>query len=122
MPTTEAECIDALREAAERLGESPTKAQYEELGLTPASATILRQIGSWNEAKERAGLETNVSRGSRVASKPDEVDLPDHLVWEELSVDQRWHYRNREWNTERTLRRRHFVPPDPTAGKHDNNK
>ena len=106
MATTEAECLDALREAAERLGESPTKAQYEALGLTPASATILRQIGGWNEAKERAGLETNASRGSRVAPKPDDIDLPDGLIWEELSVDQRWHYRNREWNTERTLRRR----------------
>jgi len=106
MPTTEAECLDALREAAERLGESPTKAQYEELGLTPASATILRQVGGWNEAKARAGLETNASSGSRVMPKPDDVDLPDGLVWSELSVDQRWHYRNREWNAERTLRRR----------------
>jgi hypothetical protein len=106
METTEAECLDALREAADDLGESPTKAQYEELDLTPASATIIRQVGGWNEAKERAGLETNASRGSRVAPKPDDVDLPDGLVWEELSVDQRWHYRNREWNTERTLRRR----------------
>ncbi|ELY90615.1 hypothetical protein C483_11161 [Natrialba hulunbeirensis JCM 10989] len=43
--TTEDECIEALREAAERLGESPTKAQYEELGLTPASATIIRTCG-----------------------------------------------------------------------------
>ena len=106
MPKTEEECLDALREAAERLGESPTKAQYEELGLIPASATILRQVGGWNEAKERAGLETNVSTGSRVESKPEDVDLPNRLVWEELSADQRWHYRNREWNTERTLRRR----------------
>lgn len=106
MPTTETECLDALREAAGRLGESPTKAQYGDLGLTPASATILRQIGGWNEAKERAGPETNTSRGSRVAPKPDDVDLPDGLIWEKLSVDQRWHYRNRGWNTERTLRRR----------------
>lgn len=106
MATTEAACLDALREAAERLGESPTKAQHEELGLTPASATILRQVEGWNEAKERAGLETNGSSGSRVEPKPDDVDLPDGLVWKELSVDQRWHYRNREWNTERTLQRR----------------
>jgi hypothetical protein len=103
---TEAACLDTLREAAERLGESPTKAQYEELGLQPASATILRQLGSWNEAKQAAGLETNPSRGSRVASQPDDVDLPDDTTWAELTVDQRWHYRNREWNTERTLKRR----------------
>lgn len=106
MATTESACLDALREAANRLGESPTKAQYEELGLTPASATIIRQIGGWNEAKERAGLETTESRGTRVKPKPDDIDLPEDLVWEELSVDQRWHYRNREWNAERTLQRR----------------
>ncbi len=104
--TTEDECVEALREAAERLGESPTKAQYEDLGLTPASATIQRVMGGWNEAKEAAGLETYASTGSRVGSKPDGVDLPEGTAWADLSVDQRWHYRNVDWNTERTLRRR----------------
>lgn len=104
--TTESECVDALREAAEELGESPTKAQYEELGLIPASGTIQRVMGGWNNAKEAAGLETYASHGSRVQSKPDDVDLPDGLVWEQLTRYQRWHYKNREWNTGRTLRRR----------------
>jgi len=106
MATSEAECLDALREAREQLGESPTKKQYEDLGLTPAASTILRVVGGWNEAKERAGLETNASRGSRVAPKPDDVEIPDDETWNDLSQDQRWHYRNVEWNTERTLRRR----------------
>lgn len=106
MRRTETECLDALQEAADRLGKSPTKAEYEELGLTPASATIIRIVGGWNEAKERAKLETNPSRGSRVAPKPDGVELPPGMEWGELSVDQRWHYRNVEWNTERTLERR----------------
>jgi len=106
MSTTEGECLDALREAAERLEESPTKADYEELGLTPSASTILRVVGGWNEAKERAGLETNASRGSRVQPKPDDVTIPEDVEWAELSQDQRWHYRNVEWNTERTLRRR----------------
>ncbi len=104
--TTEDECLEALLEAADRLGESPTKAQYEELGLTPASGTIIRTFGSWNDAKEAAGLRTWYSRGSRVGSKPSDVELPPETSWEELSVDQRWHYRNAEWNTERTLDRR----------------
>ncbi|AGB33597.1 hypothetical protein Natpe_3838 [Natrinema pellirubrum DSM 15624] len=103
---TEAACLEALREAAERLGESPTKAQYEELGLTPASATIIRTCGGWNDAKETAGLETSYSRGPRVGPKPDDVELPEGTAWEDLSVDQRWHYRNTEWNTERSLDRR----------------
>jgi hypothetical protein len=106
MATSKPECIDALREAAERLGKSPTKAEYEELGLTPAAGTIMRQLGGWNAAKEAAGLETEPSTGSRVASKPDDVDLPDGMEWSDLSVDQRWHYRNSEWNAERTRRRR----------------
>ncbi|MFB1064429.1 homing endonuclease associated repeat-containing protein [Natrinema sp. H-ect4] len=104
--TTEEECLEALQRAAEQLGESPTKAQYEELGLTPASATIIRTCGGWNDAKELAGLETSYSRGPRVGSKPDDVDLPAGMSWEELSVDQGWHYRNTEWNRERTLHRR----------------
>ncbi|SEQ79568.1 homing endonuclease associated repeat-containing protein [Natrinema salaciae] len=103
---TEEDCLEALQRAAERLDESPTKAQYEELGLTPASATIIRTCGGWNDAKEMAGLETAYSRGPRVEPKPDEVELPEETSWEALSVDQRWHYRNVEWNTERTLQRR----------------
>ncbi|MBV0925676.1 HNH endonuclease [Halomicroarcula limicola] len=104
--TTPKDCISALRRAADELGESPTKAQYEELGLTPASATIQRVMGGWNAAKDEAGLETNASRGSRVQPKPDDVALPEGLTWTELSQDQRWHYKNREWNTERSLQRR----------------
>ena len=104
--TTEQDCLDALREAARKLDESPSKAQYEDLGLTPSASTILRVVGGWNAAKEKAGLETTYSRGSRVQEKPDAVDLPRGTEWEELSQDQRWHYKNREWNTERSMQRR----------------
>lgn len=102
----EADCVRALHEAAERLGASPTKAEYEELGLTPASATIQRIMGGWNAAKRAADLETNASTGSRTQRKPDHVELSDDVEWASLSVHQRWHYRNREWNAERTLQRR----------------
>lgn len=106
MRRTKEECLDALHTAADMLDESPSKPQYERLGLTPASATIIRILGGWNEAKEAAGLSTSPSRGPRVGKKPEGVELPSDSSWDELSVDQRWHYRNREWNTERTLRRR----------------
>jgi hypothetical protein len=119
MRTSEQECLASLREAAERLGKSPTKAEYEELGLGPASATIIRVVGGWNEAKERAGLATEPSTGSRVKPKPDDVTLPDGKEWEELSVDQRWHYRNVEWNTERTLARRSRLRSWVNDRKHD---
>lgn len=104
--TTEERCIQALHDAAKQLGESPTKAQYEELGLTPASATIIRAFGGWNDAKEVAGLSTNPSRGPRTQPKTDDVVGPPGTSWEELTVDQRWHYRNVERNAERTLQRR----------------
>lgn len=104
--TDEDECVRVLRGAAEVLGESPTKAQYESLGLRPSSATIIRRFGSWNEAKEQAGLDRYPSRGPRVGPKPDDVELPVGASWTELSVDQRWHYRNVDWNAERTSKRR----------------
>lgn len=106
MDTTESECLDALREAAEQLDESPTKAGYEELGLTPASATIIRVVGGWNEAKQKAGLEIYRSSGLRIQPKPDDVELPKGTEWEELSVDQRWHYQNKEKHTRQELNRR----------------
>lgn len=103
---TETECLDALREAADRIGESPTKAEYEALDITPASGTIIRQFGGWNVAKQAAKLGTNPSTGSRTAPKPDDIELPEEASWEELTVDQRWHYKTRDCNTKRTLRRR----------------
>lgn len=106
MPTTVSECVDALQEAADKLGESPSKAEYESLDLTPASATVIRTMGGWNEAKRQAGLATDTSTGSRTKTKPDGVTIPDGETWAELSVDQRWHYRNSEWNTERDYRRK----------------
>ena len=107
--TTERECLEALREAADRLGTSPTKAEYEELGLTPASATIMKVVGGWNAAKERAGLETfdrGATGSTDVMPKPDWVDLPDDLDWEELTSQQRWSYKNRDERIRRKDRRR----------------
>jgi hypothetical protein len=49
--TSESECLDALREAAERLGESPTKQQYEDLGLRPAASTVIRVVGGGTRPK-----------------------------------------------------------------------
>ncbi|MCU4743177.1 homing endonuclease associated repeat-containing protein [Natronoglomus mannanivorans] len=104
--TTEEECLTALQRAADQLGESPTKAQYEELGMTPSASTILRVVGGWNAAKREVNLETEPSSGTRTAPKPEGLELPDDMEWDELSQDQRWHYKHAEWNTERSLRRR----------------
>ena len=109
MRTTERACLDALREAAERLGESPTREQYDELGLTPAAGTIMRTMGGWNAAKEEAGLETysrEESGGMPVDPKPNWVEIPEGVEWEELSGQQRWYYKNRRDRIERKERRR----------------
>jgi hypothetical protein len=103
---TEADCLDALHRAADHLGHSPSKAQYERLGLTPASATIVRILGGWNDAKTAAGLETATSSGPRVEPPPAGVDDPANRPWESLTADQRWHYRNRDHNADRTHARR----------------
>ncbi len=110
--TSEEECLEALRRAAKKLGESPTKAQYEELGLRPASATIMKTLGGWNAAKERAGLETfdrAVTGGQPVQPKPDWVEIPDDAEWTELTGQQRWYYKNREARIERKDRRRNEI-------------
>ncbi|RNJ25276.1 homing endonuclease associated repeat-containing protein [Halosegnis longus] len=107
---TERECLDALRQAAAELDESPSKVQYDELGYQPASTTIMRVVGGWNEAKARAGLETVEAGGqtgiSRVEPKPDDVELDDGEVWEELSPHQRWYRKNRDRQQGKKKRRR----------------
>lgn len=109
MATTEAECLNALREAADRLGKSPTKAEYEALGLRPASTTILRLCGSWNEAKKQSGLKTysqNENGGKDVQPKPAWVTIPDDEEWENLTAQKRWYYKNRDHRIETKERRR----------------
>jgi len=100
MRTSEAECLESLREAAERLDKSPTKAEYDRLDLRPASTTIKRAFGSWNSAKEEAGLETfeqGENGGQDVRSKPEWVEIPDDAEWGKLTAQQRWYYRNRQY-------------------------
>lgn len=109
MRRTETECLDALREAADRLGKSPTKAEYEELGLAPSSSTIRRVVGGWNEAKEKASLETyaqDENGGRDIQPKPDGVELPDGKKWESLTPQQRWYYKNRDHRIETKEQRR----------------
>lgn len=121
MTTVEA-CVRSLRRAANELGESPTKAQYETLGYTPASGTIIRTVGSWNEAKRRAGLETVEAGeigGPDVAPKPDDVELGDDETWTELSPHQRWYRKNRERQQGKKRRRRSELRRWLVAYKHE---
>lgn len=97
--TSEEECLYALREAAERLEKSPTKTEYENLELTPASTTIRRIVGGWNEAKKRAGLETysqDDNGGMDIQPKPEDLALPDDKEWSHLTPQQRRYLKNRD--------------------------
>jgi hypothetical protein len=99
MRTSETECIESLQKTAERLDKSPTKAEYDEFGLRPASTTIKRVFGSWNSAKEAAELETftqGENGGQDVQPKPEWVDIPEDVVWQNLTAQQRWYHKNRE--------------------------
>lgn len=52
------DCINALRTAAEQIGESPTIREYRDLDIDgPSEDTIRDRFGTWNDAKEAAGLE-----------------------------------------------------------------
>jgi len=112
MERTETECLEALQRAADQLDESPTKEQYVELGFTPAASTIMRILGGWNEAKEKAGLETYAQSdngGFPVQPKPEWVELPEDKEWEELSGNQRWYYKNREAEIQKKEDRREML-------------
>lgn len=112
MPRTEAECIESLQRAADQLGESPTKEQYVNLEYTPAASTIMRILGGWNEAKQKAGLETYAQSdngGFPVQPKPEWVDLPEDKVWKDLSGNQRWYYKNRETEIQKKEDRREML-------------
>ncbi|WP_436925241.1 homing endonuclease associated repeat-containing protein [Halosimplex amylolyticum] len=112
MATTEQECIESLQRAADILDTAPTKKEYVELELTPAASTIMRILGGWNEAKERAGLETyeqGENGGCPVQPKPDWVELPEEKEWEELSGYQRWYYKNREKEIQKKEDRREML-------------
>ena len=49
MPYTEQDCLEALQEARDRLGETPSRSQYEDLDVSPSATTIMRLFDSWNE-------------------------------------------------------------------------
>ena len=104
--TSEKACIEAIQKAAAELDTSPSKAEYEQLDILPSSATIIRTIGGWNKAKKKANLQISTSTGSRTEQKPNTVHIPAHLSWDELTVDQRWHYLNAEVNAKNSATRR----------------
>ncbi|WP_232687994.1 homing endonuclease associated repeat-containing protein [Halobacterium zhouii] len=50
---SEADCLEAIQEAAEILGEEPSYDAYERLDISPSAGTSLAICGTWVEAKEK---------------------------------------------------------------------
>lgn len=109
MAISEEECIEALQRAAEKLGKSPSRPEYVELGMSPSTYTIMNKFGGWNRAKSEAGLEVVEPYGGGlkgIDSKPEHVDLPEGYEWQELTAQQRWYYKNKEHRISVKERRR----------------
>lgn len=87
------DCIESLQEAAEQLGKSPMLEEYRELDLYPTYKTFYDRFGSWNEAKEAAGLK-QYSSGRSIIEKPYILTVSDE-EWENFSAGKRHHLRRR---------------------------
>lgn len=59
-------CVKSIQACADELGKSPTLDDYERWRSTrhPADNAIYNQFGSWNAAKEAAGLTTEPENGA----------------------------------------------------------
>jgi len=87
------DCINALQSAADQLGKSPTLSEYSELGVSPSAGTIKNVVGSWNEAKDVAGLER--STGGNLSPIPETLHMSED-EWQDLSIYQRRYVNNKE--------------------------
>lgn len=98
------DCVKALRKARDKTGRSPTIQEYNSLDISPSSDTIIKNFGSWNKAKIEADLETN-QQNNQIQEKPEDIDLPKGKKWRSLSPYQRYYYKNREKEKQRTKER-----------------
>lgn len=78
-----ADMIQILQHAADTLGKSPTVAEFDRLDLDVSSDAIRYAFGTWNEAKQEAGLET-FQRGTDISIREDyfeETDTEEKAYW-----------------------------------------
>jgi DNA-binding transcriptional regulator WhiA len=62
---TRQDCIKGLRQAAKEIGHSPSRPEYQSLNIGPSVNSLKKYLGgSWNSAKEQAGLSTKGVGGS----------------------------------------------------------
>jgi len=83
MVYSEEECLEALVEAKDKIGKSPTQEDYAELNLTPCVKTICDKVG-WNKGKKRAGLSTFRSPDESLPINEkyfQKIDTPEKSYW-----------------------------------------
>jgi hypothetical protein len=98
------DCKIALKKAKDKLDKSPTINEFNDLDISPSADTIIRKYGSWNTAKEAAGIE-KIRMNNEVEPKPKDVEIPENKSWSSLSPYQRYYYKNRESEKKRTKKR-----------------
>lgn len=92
------EIISFLKEISDKIGHSPSRSEYMENKKEhmPAYGTIRRRFGSWNKAKEAAGLEKHLpeTEGRPAREKPKYYSMTED-EWENLSSKKRYRLRKR---------------------------
>jgi hypothetical protein len=53
---TKEDCIESLNKASNIIGRSPTREEYDDIGLKPSYYAIIDILDSFNKAKKKAGL------------------------------------------------------------------
>jgi hypothetical protein len=90
--------IDCLQKVANELGKSPSRREYLENKDVdmPTSGTFETNFGSWNEAKEAAGLEKHhpEGQGRPPSGCPENIDISQE-EWEGLERNKRYRLRKK---------------------------
>ncbi|WP_142860658.1 homing endonuclease associated repeat-containing protein [Salinigranum halophilum] len=79
-----ADLIQLLHYAAEQLGKSPSYKEFNSLDLATSADAIRYVFGSWNAAKEAAGLETRDVGGPRIQIDESyfaDISTPEKAYW-----------------------------------------
>lgn len=84
------DCIEALRDVADQIGNSPTYSEYCEVRTSPHPNTISRKFGSWNEAKVAANLDVCSTQKDMNVNYFNEIDTPRKAYWMGLFFADGW--------------------------------
>jgi hypothetical protein len=74
---TKQDCIDALNDVANELDKSPMRREYREHSKDhqPCAWTIKEKLGSWNSAKQAAGLSVFAQTGNHQEISPSDTEV-----------------------------------------------